>query len=130
MTRQERLTYTVYMYSIRLRINQRLVTLGQEDTGTVGVLLRSGNLRYHYWGGFTLTLQQRIKLVVESVTNEQLRNPRSTSPSMKQWLKLESEECLLGSFDGVLVRAYLPFTILKARSGRGNRLNLSRSEDW
>ena len=118
------------MYSIRLRINQRLVTLGQEDTGTVGVLLRSGNLRYHYWGGFTLTLQQRIKLVVESVTNEQLRNPRSTSPSMKQWLKLESEECLLGSFDGVLVRAYLPFTILKAGSGRGNRLNLSRSEDW
>ena len=118
------------MYSIRLRINQRLVTLGQEDTGTVGVLLRSGNLRYHYWGGFTLTLQQRIKLVVESVTNEQLRNPRSTSPSMQQWLKLESEECLLGSFDGVLVRAYLPFTILKARSGRGTRLDLSRSENW
>ncbi len=118
------------MYSIRLRINQRLVTLGQEDTGTVGVLLRSGSVRYHYWGGFTLTLQQRIKLVVESVTNEQLHNPRSTSASMQHWLKLESEECLLGSFDGVLVRAYLPFIILKARSGRRNRLDLSRSEDW
>ena len=117
------------MYSIRLRINQRLVTLGHEDTGTVGVLMRSGDLRYHYWGGFTLTLQQRIKLTVESISNEQLRNPRSTAASMQQWLKLNPEECLLGSYDGVLVRAYLPFTILKRTSRGRNGLNLSGGEN-
>jgi hypothetical protein len=34
---------------------------------------------------------------------------------IQDWMPLAADECLLGSFDGVLVMAYLPFTIVKQR---------------
>ena len=103
------------MYSIKIRINQRLVTLSQGDTGTVGVMMRSGQLQYYYWGGFSLNLQRRVKLSVESIPNEQRRNPRQPAAMIQDWMPLAADECLLGGFDGVLVMAYLPFTIVKQR---------------
>lgn len=105
------------MYSIRIRLNQRLVTLGQEDRGSVGVLMRSGALQYFYWGGFVLHIERPVKLAVDFIPNEQRRNPRQPSNYFKDWLPLNSNEFLLGSYDGTLVKAYLPFTIVQKPSG-------------
>lgn len=111
------------MYSIKIRINQRLVTLGQGDTGTIGVMMRSGQLQYYYWGGFSLNLQRRGKLSVESIPNEQRRNPRQPVSMIRDWMPLATDEFLLGSYDGVLVMAYLPFTIVKQSPLHGGDIN-------
>jgi len=104
------------MYSIRIRNNQRLITLGHKDRGSVGVLMRSGEIRYFYWGGFVLQIQRPVKLAVESIPNEQRRNPRQPRGLFQDWMPLTDHEFLLGSYDGTLVAAYLPFTIVKQPS--------------
>jgi len=102
------------MYSIRLRVNKRLNEFRHGDKATIGVLMRDGSLRYYYWGGFTLELEKRVKLSVESFTNESSWNPRNPQSKMPEWCHLAENEYLLGSYDGKLVYTYLPFTIVSS----------------
>ena len=105
--------YTVYMYSFQVRVNHRLLTLDQDQRGSVGIIMRGGDIEYFYWGGFTLHTLRRVKLKVAAVTNEQLRNPRAGYRLQPPWMFLDANEYLLGSFDGALAYAVIPFTILR-----------------
>ena len=69
------------MYSIQVRVNHRLLTLDQDQRGSVGIIMRGGDIEYFYWGGFTLHTLRRVKLKVAAVTNEQLPQPASGLPA-------------------------------------------------
>ena len=101
------------MYSIQVRVNHRLLTLDQDQRGSVGIIMRGGDIEYFYWGGFTLHALRRVKLKVAAVTNEQLRNPRAGYRLQPPWMFLDANEYLLGSFDWALAYAVIPFTILR-----------------
>jgi hypothetical protein len=101
------------MYSIQVRINHRLLTLDQDQRGSIGVVMRDGRTEYFYWGGFTLHMARRIKLKVTAITNEQLRNPRAGYRLQPPWIFLDADEYLLGSFDGSLAYAMLPYMVLR-----------------
>lgn len=101
------------MYSIRIRTNKRLDDYRQGDRTTIGVLMRSGQLRYYYWGGFTLEMKRPVKLNVEAFTRESGWDPRNPRAKMPQWQHLDPGEYLLGSYDNDLVYTYLPFTVVK-----------------
>ena len=56
------------MYSIQVRVNHRLLTLDQDQRGSVGIIMRGGDIEYFYWGGFTLHTLRGVKLKVAAVT--------------------------------------------------------------
>jgi len=58
------------MYSIRIRTNHRLDEYRHGDKANVGVLLKSGKVRFYKWRGFTLDIVHPVKLQVEAFTNE------------------------------------------------------------
>ena len=100
------------MYSIGIKINHRKKTLKHDDEDTVGVRLRSGRIRYMPWRGFTLDINQPVKLVVEAFTQEDGWNPRDPVSKTPNWCELRKGEYLLGSYnvDG-FVYAVLPFRV-------------------
>ncbi len=103
------------MYSIRLRINKRVEDFCHGDRTTVGVLMKDGEVRYFYWGGFSLEMNKRVKLKVEAFTAETSWDPRNVAAKMPNWQYLAEDEYLLGSFDGTLVYTMLPFVVVKGR---------------
>ena len=101
------------MYSIQVRVNHRLLTLDHDQRGSVGIIMRSGDIEYFYWGGFTLHTLRRVKLKVAAVTNEQLRNPSGLPAATALDVSGCQRVSFLGSFDGALAYAVIPFTILR-----------------
>ena len=101
------------MYSIRIRINHRKKELHHGDVEAVGVLLKSGRIRYMPWRGFTLDIYKPVKLIVESFTLEDGWNPRDPNSKMPNWCELKNGEYLLGNYnpDG-FVYTVLPFRVL------------------
>ncbi len=106
------------MYRIRLKTNKRVDEYGKDDTATVGVRLKNGELRYMRWQGFTLTIEHPVKLRVEGFTLDPGWDPRNTSSVMPRWHQLRDDEFLLGSYGAGVVKTYLPFTIV-TETGRG-----------
>ena len=54
------------MYQIRIRTNKRLDEYGHHDRINVGVRLRNGDFTYLKWRGFTLDMDQPVKLLIEA----------------------------------------------------------------
>jgi len=100
------------MYSIRVRTNYRLDEYCHGDKANVGVLLKSGRIRFYHWRGFTLEVNQPVKLVVEAFTIESAWDPRDTQSKMPKWKELSEGEYLLGSWQNGFVYTLLPFRIL------------------
>ncbi len=100
------------MYSIRIRTNHRLDEYQHGDSASIGVRLKSGNVRFYIWGGFTLDVIQPVKTIVESFTLEDEWDPRNSGSKMPRWSQLDKGEFLLGSYDGRSVFTVLPFRIV------------------
>lgn len=100
------------MYSIRIRLNKRCIQLKHGDKERVGVRLNTGRIRYYNWRGFTLEPVHHCKLVVDSFTNESDWDPRNTHSKMPNWIHLDQDEYLLGSWDAGFVYTVLPFRVV------------------
>ena len=111
-SKQFRFLYTVYMYSIKIRINHLKKELVHTTKECVGVRLKTGHVTYKHWRGFTLNMDQPIKLVVEGFTLEEDWDPRSTNGKMPRWHELKEGEYLLGSWSNGFVYTVLPFRII------------------
>lgn len=106
------LQYTVFMYSIRTRLNHRAVYLGHTDTGQVSVRMRSGRDHQFHWHGFTLEMERPVRMRVEAYTVESDWDPRNPHATLPRYQELQDGEYLLGSYDGSGVRAILPFQVV------------------
>ena len=100
------------MYSIRIRTNHRLDEYSHGDKANVGVLLKSGKVRFYKWRGFTLDMVHPVKLQVEAFTIESAWDPRSKNSKMPKWSELNEGEYLLGSWSNGFVYTVLPFRII------------------
>ena len=101
------------MYQIRIRTNKRLDEYGKDDRAVVGVRLKNGNFRYLHWRGFTLDMDRPVKLLVEAFTSDENWDPRRPDSKMPVWHQLQEGEYLVGSRTGNLVKAFLPFRVVK-----------------
>ena len=99
------------MYQIRIRTNKRLDEYGKDDRANVGVKLKNGEFRYLNWRGFTLHMNQPVKLLIEAFTIESNWDPRNPSSKMPQWQALDESEFLLGSYYDEYVLTLMPFTV-------------------
>jgi hypothetical protein len=100
------------MYSIRIRTNYRLNEYRHADKAHVGVLLKSGKVRFCKWRGFTLDVVYPVKLQVEAFTNENDWEPMNKHSKMPTWTDLKAGEYLLGSWNNGFVYTALPFRIV------------------
>ena len=100
------------MYCIRIKINHRKIVIRHDDNQHVGVRLKSGELRYYSWKGFTLDMVHPVKLDVDAFSLDENWNPRSATSKMPKWCELEKGEYLLGSYSDKFVSAILPFRIV------------------
>ena len=100
------------MYSIRIRTNHRLDEYSHGDKANVGVLLKSGKVRFYKWRGFTLDIVHPVKLQVEAFTNETDWDPMNKHSKMPTWRELKPGEYLLGSWNNGFVFTVLPFRVL------------------
>jgi hypothetical protein len=89
--------------------------LNHDSKGAVGVLLKNGDLRFVYWGGFTLEMHHPVKLFVHQYSRENEWNPRSSGSKMPVYTELKPGEFLVGSWSNDYVYAMLPFLIVEGK---------------
>ncbi len=82
------------------------------DKTSLGVRLKSGRVRFYHWRGFTLEVNQPVKLVVEAFTIESAWDPRKSGSKMPDWEVLKDGEYLLGSWANGFDYTALPFRIV------------------